>query len=481
MKQTIIIVGGGITGLTAAYRLQSFKKENNLPLEIILLEASNRLGGVISSQAVDDYVIEHGPDAFLADRPEIKTLLADLNLDSQLLPTTKTHRRAFVAQHRKLMPLPSGFYLISPTNFRSLLKTKLFSPAAKLRIALEPLLPAYRDNTSDESAGAFIARRFGSELLARAGEPLIGGIYMADINQLSAQSTLPYFMTLEQNHGSVIRGLKKEQNPDTSTASGARYSLFSSFPNGMATLINRLKEELSDTKIFLNAKLQSLSVGEKKQWSLETEDGQCFDGDAVILSMPAKLTAPFISNLDKKLALKLKAIDTVSSVVVNLLYHRHDIGHRLDGFGFVVPATEKQKMIACGWISRKFSQRTPRRHEVIRVFLGGSKNPSLCELPEEELIRLAHSELAPYLQIKAPPARTWLERWPNGLPFYKIGHAKNVELIENYAAAHPGLFFAGASYNGLGIPDCVRSAETTVTKVANFLELTLNSSKIFAS
>jgi len=475
MKQTVVIVGGGITGLTAAYRLASLKKENNLPLEIILLEASNRLGGVISSQIidddVDDYVIEHGPDAFLADRPEMKNLLADLGLDNNLLPTSKNNRRAFVAHRRKLVPLPTGFYLISPTNLWSLFKSKLFSLPGKLRIAFETCLPANRDTETDESAASFIARRFGAELLARAGEPLIGAIYMADVNLLSAQSTLPYFTTLEKKHGSIVRGLAKTHDHDSITASGARYNLFSSFSTGVETIVTRLEEELSDVQIFLNTRLQNVTSGSEKKWALETENGQHFQADSVILAMPAKLTASIIAQFDKKLSAKLATIETIPSVVVNLLYRKKDIGHKFDGFGFVVPETEKQKFMASGWISKKFSHRAPRRHEIVRVFLGGSRNPSLCDLPQEQLIQLAHNQLTPYLQIKAAPQNAWLTRWSHGLPFYRVSHAQTVQTIENYANAHPGLYFAGASYNGLGIPDCIRSAELTVAKVANFLQV----------
>ncbi len=471
MTQTVIIVGGGITGLVAAYRLACLKKKDALPLEIILLEASDRLGGVIHSQPVEKYTIEHGPDAFLADRPEMKTLLADLGLDKSLLSTAKKNRRAFVARNNKLLPLPSGFYLISPTNLWSLFKSKLFSLAGKLRIAFETCLPANIDKDIDESAGSFIARRFGRELLARAGEPLIGGIYMADVNLLSAQSTLPYFTALEKKQGSIIKGLAKADDHNASTASGARYNLFSSFPDGIETLIQRLKEELLDTQIILNTKLQNITAGQQKKWELTTENGQTFQADALILAMPAKLTAPIISQLDKKLSTKLASIETIPSVVINLLYRRKDIGRTLNGFGFVVPATENKKFIASGWISKKFFHRSPSRHEIIRVFLGGSKAPSLCTLPDEQLIQLAHSQLTPYLHLKSAPKQAWLAKWTHGLPFYRVGHAKVVQAIENYAAAHEGLYFAGASYNGLGIPDCIRSAEITVAKLAAFLQL----------
>ena len=474
MKKTVVIVGGGITGLTAAYRLAFLKKQHNLDLEIILLEASNRLGGVIKSEAIDDYIIEHGPDAFLADRPEMKSLLAELNLDKELLPTNKKNRRAFIASQNKLVPLPIGFYMIAPTNLRSLFKSKLFSLPGKLRIAFETWLPAKKDISLDESAADFIVRRFGKELLRRAGEPLIGSIYMADVHQLSAQSTLSHFTTMEQKNGSIIKGLAESRHHNANTASGARYNLFASFPNGVETIIRRLKEELTETQIYFNSEIQSIVPGQNKAWALLTTKSERFEADAVIFATPAKLAADILSQLDHRLSDELLKIETIPSVVVNLQYKQADIGRKLDGFGFVVPTSENKKFMASGWISKKFSQRSVSGYESIRVFLGGTRAPELCDLPEKQLIDLAHNQLAPYLQLTAPPQKAWLIRWSNGLPFYKIGHAQIVRVIETYASVHPGLYFAGASYNGLGIPDCVRSAEVTVAKLTNFL-LTENS------
>ncbi len=195
------------------------------------------------------------------------------------------------------------------------------------------------------------------------------------------------------------------------------------------------------------------------------KNGRQLEADAIVFAIPAKLAAPIIFTLDKDLSRALDSIENASSVVVNLLYKRENIGRDLKGFGFVVPTTEKKNIIACGWISKKFSHRAKIGYETIRVFLGGQMVPHLCKLDDQELKRLAHAEIVPYLQIKNLPENSWLMRWPMGLPIYRIGHARTVQMLEDCALKHEGLFFAGASYHGLGIPDCVLSAEVAARKL----------------
>ena len=469
MKTTIVIVGGGITGLTVAYRLISEKKTNDLPLDLILLEASDRLGGVIKSQLTDDLCIEHGPDAFLADRAELNCLLEELNLTSELLPTNESHRRAFIARGNQLIPLPKGFFMIAPADLWSFFISPLFSLLSKLRVIAEIFLPAKKNNSEDESVASFINRRFGGQLLAQVGQPLIGGIYMADVNLLSAKSTMPYFVGLEQKYGSIIKGLWQTKRQAVNVASGARFNLFRSLNYGMQKLVERLSEKLTDVQVNLNTKLLTVDRGKEKKWKLATSNGQQFEADAVVFAIPANRASGAVSSLDKNLSQALSSIDSSASAVVNLLYRRVDIGHDLNGFGFVVPRSEKKNVIACGWISKKFSQRTINGYEMIRVFLGGQLTPNLCDLGDQELIEMAHNEIAPYLKVKNMPEQTWLTRWRQGLPIYRIGHAQAVQRIEDCILKHEGLFFAGASYYGVGIPDCVASAEITTSKLLDSL------------
>jgi oxygen-dependent protoporphyrinogen oxidase len=405
-------------------------------------------------------------------------LLTDLALDHELLPTNKSNRRAFVACKDRLVPLPKGFFMIAPTDLWSFLTSKLFSLPGKMRIILETIIPAKKSFSDDESVANFISRRFGNELLARAGQPLLGGIYMSDVNELSARSTIPYFVSLEQKYGSVIKGLLKKRDHQAGTASGARFNLFSSLNGGTETIISRLAQRLTDVQIHLKTKLYKLSPGQRKRWQLHTENGQIIEADVVILATPAKTAATIVSEVDIELGDALDAIENHPSLVINLLYKQKDIGRPMNAFGFVIPTSENKNIIACGLISKKFAHRVCPGHEMIRVFIGGQLAPEIITLKEEELKQLAHTQLAPYLRIKNAPQKTWLTRWPEGLPFYQVGHSEKVRSIEKCAAAQPGLFFAGASYYGVGIPDCIKSAETTVDKLLAYLETTAVSSAL---
>jgi len=468
MKYTIAIVGGGVTGLTVAYRLMSLQKQNGLPIEIVLIESNDRLGGVIKSETIDNFIVEHGPDAFLAEKPELKNLLTELKLTEDLLSTNKHNRQAFIAQNNKLVPLPVGFFMIAPTQWLPFITSPLFSFLGKLRIALEVAIPK-KNKTYDESVADFLRRRFGNELLVRAGQPLVGGIYMADINLLSKQSTLPQFAELERRFGSVIKGLVEAGHHGVNTASGARYNLFGTLQNGTQMLIDQLAAQLTNVKVYLNTKLLSVKRGSEKNWQLETTGSQ-FDADAIVFALPSILAAQTVKELDPVLSSALAKIESSNSIVVNLLYNKSDIGKPHKGFGFVVPSVESKKIIAAGFISQKFSRRASNDYEMIRVFIGGQLAPNLCNLSDEELVNLAQNEISPYLEIKSPAVKTWLSRWPNGLPFYQLEHKQTVKNIENLAKNHLGFFFTGSSYNGLGIPDCVRDGEKTAALLATHIQ-----------
>ena len=468
MKYNVAIIGGGITGLTVAHRLHSLKQQKNLPINIVLLESAGRLGGVIKSEIYNDFVIEHGPDAFLTEKKELQNLLYDLNLNQFLLPTIEANRQAFIARKNRLIPLPPGFFLIAPTRLLPFLSSPLFSLIGKLRIAMEIFIPKGTGKT-DESAAAFLRRRFGKELLSQVGQALVGGIYMADINLLSTQSALTQFFNLEQEFGSVIKGLLKSTQHNANTASGARYNLFNTLTNGTQMLVDRLTEKLTDVQIHLNTPLLRVQRGQTKNWQLQTNN-KLFDADAIVFTLPAKLAAQTLTELDHNLSIALSTIESSNSIVINLLYKTSDIKRPHRGFGFVVPTKEKKEIVATAFISQKFTGRTKPGYEMVRVFLGGQLAPHLFNRSDQELIDIAQQEITNYLKIENPAVQSWVGRCPNGLPFYQVGHKQNVADIENYAHKHPGLFFAGSSYRGVGIPDCVRDAENTAAALAQLIQ-----------
>ena len=458
MKPHIVIIGGGITGLTAAYRLATIKKKLKLPLEITLIEATDRLGGVISSQKYDDYVVEHGPDS-LIDQPVAINLFRELDLTTGIVPTNKNNRQAFIAFQGKLHKIPKGFAMIAPSDLVSFASSSLFSVGGKIRALMDLVIPKRSEVSGDESVAEFIQRRLGKEIFERAAQSLVGGIYMADLNQLSAKASLKRFVEMERNHGSIIRGLLKEDRTQLATASGARYSKFVTLTHGMQSLVDKLSDSLNNERILLSSNALSISYCNDRSWQIKLANEDSLRADKVIVAVPAFQAAKLLENIDSSLAANLAAIENTSSAVVNLLFNKQDIGHSLDGFGFVVPETERRKILACAFISVKFPGRARANEVMLRVFIGGSFMPEHKELSDEQLKDLALSEIKPYLQVRGIPIKSWIARWPHSMPHYLKGHLERISSIETVINQLPGIELAGSSYNGVGIPDCIASGE----------------------
>jgi protoporphyrinogen/coproporphyrinogen III oxidase len=458
MKPHIVIVGGGITGLSAAHRLAAIKKKTKLPLEITLIEASERLGGVINSEKYDDYIVEHGPDS-LIDQPAAISLFKELNIATKVVPTNQFHRQAFVAFQGRLHKIPKGFAMVAPSDIFSFATSSLFSVNGKLRALMDLVIPKCTSTSTDETVANFIQRRLGKEIFERAAQPLVGGIYMADLNQLSAKASLKRFVEMERKHGSIIKGLLKEDRKHLATASGARYSKFLTLDRGMQSLVDALSNSLIGERILLSSKALSVSYRTDKSWQIKLANEDSLRADGVIITIPAFQAAKLLENVDSSLASNLAALENTSSAVVNLLFHKQDIGDSLDGFGFVVPEIERRKILACAFISVKFPGRARENEVMLRVFIGGSFMPEHQELSNEQLKDLAVAELKPYLKLHGDPIKSWVARWPNSMPHYQTGHLERVRSIEMSIDQLPGIELAGNSYSGVGIPDCIVSGE----------------------
>ncbi|MDQ3754519.1 MAG: protoporphyrinogen oxidase [Acidobacteriota bacterium] len=462
-RPRIAIIGGGISGLTAAYQLTR-RASHQSPLEVLLLEAAARLGGTIRTHWRDGFLLEGGPDAFISEKPEALQLAKQLGLESELIETNDAHRRAFIVRGGKLRPVPEGFQLLAPSRFWSFAATDIFSWPGKARMALDLFLPkrAGANAEDDESLAGFVRRRFGREALERMAQPMVGGIYTADPEQLSLRATMPRFLDMEREHRSVIRALWKARrrvgeklSRDTS---GARYSMFLSFKEGMQALTDKLAGEFPPDCVQLNAKVEQLAFDrETNRWQLNIDGGASLAADAVCIALPAHAAAKLLRATDAEIAAELDQIPYASTATVNLAYRRADIPHPLDGFGFVVPFVEKRATLACSFSSVKFSDRAPEGHALLRAFVGGALQPEMFALDEEEMIRAVREDLRQLLGIERPPLFAHVERWPRSMAQYHVGHAERVARIRQRLAQFPTLRLAGNAYNGAGIPDCIRS------------------------
>jgi oxygen-dependent protoporphyrinogen oxidase len=464
----VIVVGAGIAGLAAAHRLTEVAKEKSFAIGITLLEASPRLGGTIRSERVGDFLVEAGPDSFITEKPWALRLCERIGLSSRLLSTRAAHQKIYVVQRGKLVPLPEGFFLLAPTRLWPFLQTPLFTWAGKVRMAGELFLPRGEAN-SDESLGSFVRRRFGQQALERIAQPLVGGIYASDPDQLSLTATMPRFKDMERQKRSVIWAMWSEQRRRArarETGSGARWSLFVTLAGGMQELVDELARRLPEGTIHLNSPVTVIHRhGDQVHWAVTVNGTETLAADAVILATPAFRSAALLADVAQSAAVELKAIAYASTATVNLAYRGDDFPRAPDSFGFVVPAVEKRKIMACTFSSLKYPGRAPDGHILLRAFIGGSLQPELFQDDDQTMEKNTRDEIASLFGVSAPPlfARVW--RHPNSMPQYHVGHEARVERIEAALSPFPTLALAGSAYHGVGISDCVRGGEEAAEKL----------------
>ncbi len=458
----IAVIGGGVSGLAAAHRLVELSRARHRPIDLRLLEARTRLGGVIATERTGGFVIEAGPDSFLSEKPAALQLCERLGITDRLVGTREQFRRTYVVRDGRLQALPDGFLLMAPTRLWPLATTPLFSWPGKLRMALELVLPRRRA-AGDESLTAFVTRRLGREALERVAQPLVAGLYTADPDRLSLAATLPRFLAMERAERSIILAMWRQQRRGAAAASagsGARWSLFLSFDTGLQCLIDHLAQQLPEGVVRLGQPVHGLERS-AAGWRI---DG-AFDCDAVVLALPAHAAAGLMRGADGALADELAAISHASSATVTLAFRREEVPFPLDGFGFVVPRGECRALLAGTFSSLKYPDRAPAEFVLVRTFVGGALQPELVELGDAELLARVRHELADLLGVRAQPELTRIARWPHAMPQYHVGHLERVARIGQRAAALPGLRLAGNFSTGVGIPDCISSGERAAESI----------------
>ena len=469
----VAIIGGGVAGLAAAHRVVELAKENSLNIDLTLLEASPRLGGSIATEKIGDFLVEAGADSFITEKPWALRLCERLGLSSRLVSTQAAYQKIYVVNRGKLVPLPIGFFLIAPTRFWPFVYSPLFSWPGKLRIAAEIVLPRGR-NDQDESLGSFVRRRFGAETLERVAQPLIGGIYASDPDQLSLTATMPRYKEMERSKRSIIRAMWSEQRrrARSESGSGARWSLFVTLAGGMQELIDSIVQRIPKSAMRLDSPATHLSHDrEKKSWRIAVGNSESITADAVVIATPAFQAANIIEPITSDAAAELKQIAYASTSTVSLGYGRKDFPRPPDSFGFVVPAVEQRKVMACTFSSLKYPGRAPEDHILLRAFVGGALQPELFADDDPTMLKNVRGELASLLGVVAEPVLSRIWRHPKSMPQYRVGHAARVERIETTLRQFPSIALAGNAYHGVGISDCVRTGEEAAEKLVRFLEL----------
>ena len=474
----IAIVGGGVSGLSAAFALEQETKRG-APLEYVLFESSARFGGVIHTESIDGCVVEAGPDSFLTEKPWAAELCRELGLGDQLIGSNDAERKTYILLKGRLVPLPDGLQFMVPTRLAATFFSPLFSWGTKARIIREWF---YRPvgAKSENTVAEFVERHYGREMVERVANPLLAGVYGGSADELSVKSVLPRFLEMEAKHGSLGRAMvaasrnrqdaaavAELRSAGRTRASAPTQSLFTSLRDGMEQMVDALLARIPDAARRLNARILAVRP-ESGKW-LVVSSGRTEEFDAVILATPAYAAGELLANASAELAGELNAIRYSSSVTAILSYDQKVRATLPSGFGFLIPRAENRRVRAATFVHNKFPLRTPDDRALIRCFLGGTRDEEILQLSDDETLALVRRELQQILGITAEPLLVRIYRWKQAMAQYGIGHSARVEWVKGLLCGMPGLALAGNGYNGIGVPDCVRSGSEAAARILGYL------------
>ncbi|MFB3779633.1 MAG: protoporphyrinogen oxidase [Bryobacteraceae bacterium] len=453
----VVIIGGGISGLSTAYYLAK------AGIPSTLVERRNRLGGVIETERLHGCVIETGPDSFLSQKPWAMDLIRDLGLADQVIGSNDHLRVTYVWKGRRLVPLPDGLMLMIPTRVLPMITTRLLGWRTKIRMGLEWFRRPDENKPGDRSVADFVTDHYGREAVDYLAEPLLAGIYGGDPGKLSVSSVLPRFVELERKYGSLTRGVLAARRQRTNSESKG-LPLFQTLKGGLSQL----------TEALVAAAGPALRVVQAEAETLEREAGgfrirlgaQWLEAAQVVLACQAYEAGALLSETDPELSALLHSVSYSSSVTISLGYDRSSLGHRLNGFGFLVPKCERRRLVACTWLGTKFSHRVPDHMAVLRCFVGGEDDGAVGE-SDEALAAAVQEELSEIMGVTAEPVFTRIARWPRSMAQYSVGHAERVARIAGRLRQIPGLFLAGNAYHGIGVPDCIRMGKEAARRITS--------------
>jgi oxygen-dependent protoporphyrinogen oxidase len=458
----IAIIGGGISGLSAAFSLERERRQG-AQLEYVIFEASGRFGGVIRSERIDDCLLEAGPDSFLTEKPWAADLCRELGLGDQLIGSSDAERKTYMLIKGRLLPIPDGLMFMIPTRLAPTFFSPLFSWPTKVRIIRE-WFSRPRQEEADATVSDFVQRHYGREMVERVADPLLSGVYGGSADELSVQSVLPRFVQMEASHGSLGRAMvAMRKGRGTRTLA----PLFTSLKDGMQQIVDALLARIPVSAQRINTSVEAVKA-ESGKW-LVVASQRTEEFDAVIISAPAYAASGMLGNTE--LGPELSAIRYGSSVVVILGYDQKVRAALPPGFGFLVPRAENRGILAATFIHNKFPHRAPEDRALIRCFLGGTRDDAVLQVPESEIQSLVRRELEQILGIHADPLFVRIQKWNRSMAQYNVGHSARIARVREILARTPGLALAGNAYGGIGVPDCVRSGSEAAEKILGDLAI----------
>lgn len=461
-RHRIVVVGGGISGLSAALALR------DRGVEVVLVERDRRLGGVVRTDRMGGFLVEGGPDSLLSFKPAGLAMIDRLGLRGELVQTRPGGAGTFILHRARLVPLPEGMTMLVPTQYRAIATTPLLSTLGKLRMLLDLVVPSRRDD-ADESVGAFVRRRLGREVFENLAEPLVSGIYSGDADHLSVLSTMPRLRQAEREHGGIVRAaIAQRRAGATASGPGPRLTPFVTLAGGMGRLVEAMGDALAGCDVRVGDAVVKVSRDDG-EYRLAVESGDTLVADGVVLATPAQVSAGLLEPLAPELAAELRQIPYGSSVSVALGYAAESLAARA-GRGFLVPRSEQRVIRAVTWSSEKFDGRAPAGCALLRVVVGRPGEEWWRESTDAEVINRVRAELRDILGIDAAPVMTRVYRWMDAMPQYVVGHADRVARIDRLAAALPGIVLTGSALRGVGIPDGIAAGQAAADHLVDRLQ-----------
>lgn len=468
-----VILGGGISGLAAAYRLHKLDPT----IVVTLVERDRRLGGKLLTESIDGFVLDGAADSFLSRKARGVGLCEELGIAHELYGRDPRHAKTFVKYEGALYPLPSGLSGMIPTNLEALADNPLISPAGKARLAQEVALPPAPPQ-GDETVGAFVSRRLGREVYEKLVEPLMSGIYAGNGDQLSLAATFPQLRQLELKHGSLLKGLTTTEDRGQKTESAIPpYPPFVSLPGGMGALVQALIAQLPTAVLLTGVCATTIHYTPRPagaRYLVTLDNGRVLTADTLIVTTPAFVTAELVAPLDPVLADAHAGIPYASSAIVHLAYDQ-TVASGSEGYGYVIPRIANRDVLACTWSSNKWTGRARDHTLLLRVYLGRYGQRDVTQCDDAELVAMARQEVQETQGIVAEPLLQRIYRWPRSMPQYLLGHLDRLAHIQARLPNHPGLFLAGAAYRGVGIPDCIHEGETAAQAAVTYLNQVVES------
>ncbi|NBD25872.1 protoporphyrinogen oxidase [Paenibacillus glycinis] len=472
-----VVIGGGISGLSSAFYLLKEAELRGREAHITIVDPAERIGGKINTLRKQGFVIEKGPDSFLARKTPIIDLAFDLGIQDELTGTNPAAKKTYILHRGKLHPMPPGLVLGVPTEIMPFAKTGLLSWGGKLRAMLDFVLPASKAE-GDESVGSFLSRRVGAEVTERIAEPLLAGIYAGDLSKLSLQSTFPQFREAEMRHGSLIRGTRANKRKGAAAPAAPsklpkqlQRSMFLTFKNGLSTMLEALNEALAGAERRMGRSAVAFRQNDKEDieqgaapYEVLLSDGEILSADGIVITSPASEAADLLEPHMPVDA--LRAVKYVSVANVVMAFDKASFGVEFDGSGFVVPRSEGTTITACTWTSAKWLHASPGDKVLLRCYVGRAGDEEVVDLPDEALEEAVRRDIRGVLGVTAEPLFTEITRLHRSMPQYPVGHAQaTAKLRAQLRSTMPGVWIAGAAFDGVGLPDCIRQGKESASIV----------------